>query len=752
MNLKNLSLLSAAGILMTYTINVQAQCEVKYTINSNWGSGATLSVDITNLGTPKTTWELAWNFSNAEKISQLWNGAHTQSGQAVRVKNAGWNGNLNTNQMTNFGFNISMPAGTNLVKPAEFFLDGIKCVGKASSSLSSSKSSTSVTSSSRSSASSSIRSSSSSAPSSNSSAPSSNSSVLSSSSIRSSSSSVISSSSKSSLSSSSRSSSSYSSSSSSTPVLANCSGNLTYGPRLLRVLTREEYVNSVRDLTGVNVATDLPTGSLDLLITNTRVNGFDNNTQATINNFVLSNFGKLANNIVNKAAATNFNTLINCSGLTAEQCAAKFTTESLTRIFRRPASAQEIQQYNSLFAGANTSEQITAALGLALGTALTSPQFLYRQETGIAVSEIRAGNTTATLPAQAIDNDAYVLTPYEMASFLAFTFTGSTPDSELLDAAKNRALESDTQIEAQVNRLLNKTSTVDHFAKFAHQWLQTENVVDRSAIPILADQKLTPAVTQGMQKEIQELFTQVVLNEAGSFEQLYSSNYSYLTGSLFNFYGLGNVIVNNDSPAKITMPTDVRRGGLLTSGAFIVSKSNIRDPDERLMTLAVRDRILCQDNNRPLVPYTSTTLRDDAFWQVGFAFEHFSKIGLHRTHTTDYAPVNPTGILTGVSSYGDGNTITYSNAEDLAQKLSTLATTRHCFIEHNFRAAFGTGTKTFDPAKPETTTLSAPEQADYACEKERLDYAMTSNGMSARAMLKRLGSLQAARYRKDRSQ
>lgn len=722
MKLTSLSLLSAAGILMTYTINVHAQCDVKYTINNSWGNGATLSVDITNLGASKTTWELAWNFSNAEKISQLWNGSYVQTGQAVRVKNAGWNGNINTNQAISFGFNIGYPNGTTLVKPVEFYLDGVKCIGKTSSSISSSKSSSSITSSSSSRLSSSVRSSSSSI-------------VSSSSSIRSSSSSLVS-----------FSSSSYSkssSSASSTPILANCNGNnLTYGPRLLRVLTREEYINSVRDLTGVNVETDLPARSIDLLLANSRINGFANNTQETINKFVLGNFGKLANNIVNKAAANNFSAVLNCSGLTAEQCAAQFTGQSLTRIFRRPATAVEVQQYRELFTGASTSEQITAALGVALNTALTSPQFLYRQETGVAVSTLRQPDTPV-----AIDPDAYVLTPYELASFLAFTFTGSTPDAELLDAAKNGALASDTQIESQVDRLLNKASARNHLGKFAEQWLGTDTP---GSFPVSLF-GFTATVDQSMRQELQGYFNHIALDEAGPFSKLLVNNYGIVNETLINYYGLGNVTITQDKFAKTNFPSHIRQGGLLTSGAFVASKSALTEPAPTNVALAIRNRLLCQDAYDPATP-DAQNQRDNPFWQVGYAYQNLDA-GSHKRTVDQYNnPINSAGVFTGVTSATDGTSITFANAEDLAQKLAPLDAVRYCFVEHNFRAAFGTGTKTFDPAKPGAINLSAAEQADYACEKDRLDYALTSNGMKVRPMLKRLGSLSAARYRKDRSQ
>lgn len=736
MNLKSLSLLSAAGILMSYTVDVTAQCEVKYSINSNWGNGATLSVDVTNYGAPKTTWELAWNFSNAEKISQLWNGTHSQTGQSVRVKNAGWNGNINTNQSINFGFNISLPNGTGLTKPTEFLLNGTKCSGKASSSSSSNKSSSSsVKSSSSVGSSSSVRSSSS---------------VISSSNVKSSSSTISSSSLKSSSSvfssSSMRSSSSFSSSSSSVPPLANCTNEITYGPRLLRVLTRTEYSNSIRDLTGVNIVSDLPAGSLDLLLANTHINGFENNSQETINKFVQGNFSNLANRVAIKAAATNFAAVIDCTGLTGEQCAAKFTQENLTRIFRRPATAVEIQEYSSLFSGAATAAQINSALMLALSTALSSPQFLYRQETGTAVSDLHEPDAATSLP---IDSDAYVLTQYELASFLAFTFTGSTPDSELLSAAKNNALMTDTAIEAEVDRLLSKPSARAHFGKFATHWLATENIAAGTSL-VVRSPDFTPEIVKDFAQEETEYFNHLVLDQAGPFNSLLASNYSIINESLFNFYKLGSVNVNTNNFVKRTYPSSTRQGGLLTSGAFVASKSDTVSTNSKDIALAIRNRVLCQD------VYDTTNqdagaLRDNPFWQVGFAYQNLDS-GSRRWTQINGSNPDAAGVLTGITSATDGQTLAFANAEDLAQKLSNLDAARQCFVEHNFRVAFDTGTKNFDPTKPDATSLSAAEQSDYACEKDRLDYAMTSNGNSARAMLKRLGSLHAARYRKDRSQ
>jgi hypothetical protein len=218
-----------------------------------------------------------------------------------------------------------------------------------------------------------------------------------------------------------------------------------------------------------------------------------------------------------------------------------------------------------------------------------------------------------------------------------------------------------------------------------------------------------------------------------------------------NFYGLGSVTVSQDKFVKTNLPSNIRQGGLLTSGAFVASKSSLTEPSSPVLALAIRNRLLCQNvygyntQDRP-------EWRDNPILQVGYAYQNLDAGSRRRTHNMYDLPINSSGVLTGINSATDGATIAFANAEDLAQKLSALDAVRYCFVEHNFRAAFGTGTQYFDPTKLGAATLSAAEQSDYACEKDRLDYALTSNGNNVRALLKRLGSLHAVRYRKDRSQ
>ncbi|WP_460390571.1 cellulose binding domain-containing protein [Actinophytocola sediminis] len=102
-------------------------CRVDYTIGSQWSGGFGATVTVTNLGSAVTQWSTAWTFAGDERISQLWNGSHTQSGTRVTVTNAAWNGAITTGGSVSFGFNATAGAGP--ATPAAFTLNGVACDG-----------------------------------------------------------------------------------------------------------------------------------------------------------------------------------------------------------------------------------------------------------------------------------------------------------------------------------------------------------------------------------------------------------------------------------------------------------------------------------------------------------------------------------------------------------------------------------------------------------------------------------------------
>ncbi len=116
------------GVLLgRASVAVAAGCEVVYGIPNQWGDGFLGDVTIKNNGAAVSSWTLTWSFGGNQRITNLWNGVVTQSGQAVSVRNAAWNGALASGGTVNFGFQGTY-SGTN-AKPTSFVLNGVTCGG-----------------------------------------------------------------------------------------------------------------------------------------------------------------------------------------------------------------------------------------------------------------------------------------------------------------------------------------------------------------------------------------------------------------------------------------------------------------------------------------------------------------------------------------------------------------------------------------------------------------------------------------------
>ncbi|MEW2120199.1 glycoside hydrolase family 44 protein [Streptomyces sp. NPDC005474] len=100
-------------------------CTVAYQVSSDWGTGFTASVKITNQAAPVNGWNLGFTFAGNQKVTQGWNGTWSQTGAAVTVADAGWNASLPTGGATTIGFNGTY-SGTNTT-PGTFTLNGTPC-------------------------------------------------------------------------------------------------------------------------------------------------------------------------------------------------------------------------------------------------------------------------------------------------------------------------------------------------------------------------------------------------------------------------------------------------------------------------------------------------------------------------------------------------------------------------------------------------------------------------------------------------
>jgi hypothetical protein len=120
--------LSAVALAGAAPASAATGCSVSYSVSSQWNTGFTAAITITNLGAPLTSWTLGYSYAGNQQLSQGWSGTWSQSGSNVTVASASWNGSLATNGSTQIGANFSY-SGTN-TSPTAFTLNGVTCTGQ----------------------------------------------------------------------------------------------------------------------------------------------------------------------------------------------------------------------------------------------------------------------------------------------------------------------------------------------------------------------------------------------------------------------------------------------------------------------------------------------------------------------------------------------------------------------------------------------------------------------------------------------
>ncbi len=535
-----------------------------------------------------------------------------------------------------------------------------------------------------------------------------------------------------------------------------CDTTLTpvaYGARQLKLLTRFEYQNSVEDLIGIDF--DAAVG----LSEDNKVGFFLNNTHSAVTPASYSNHLLVAETIAQWSADRDFAPALSCGGLD-QDCANQLVNELAPKIFRRPLTTQEQSSYLAIANGSQHGGDIKAGMQLALEGLLASPQFLYRHELG----EANPDNAN-------IDSDAFELTSYEMATFLAYTFTGSTPDQTLLQAAGRDELRDPTSTVAQAQRLVDQAHGV--MSNFVGSWLGTQDL-DLAA----KDEQVWPGFAQlvpHMQEEMNQTFSYVMLQPDQSFASLYNGNFTFLNQPLAQHYGIDGI---EGEQMRLVNTSD--RGGILANGAFMARWAEAIETSPILRSVRVRRRMLCQEQPDPpagtfaareaklaelagLLQDPSTTnrlkyhrLTEDApctachtqyINPLGFGMEDFDSVGRVRSTDLNGNNINASGELYAPLQYSDiDEFIPFLGTQGLGQVLSGLDSSQSCLPKQMFRYVMGLGHQAIDASNPEGPQLSELEQAGYACAIDDLTDTMMAE--SPRAMLELFSILDTVRYRK----
>jgi cellulose 1,4-beta-cellobiosidase len=103
-----------------------ASCTVTYSVVHTWPDGLQAQAVLTNTSTsPVSGWTLTWSFAGEQRVTDLWNGDFTQSGERVSVTNAPYDATIAPSASVTIGFTSTSTRSD--APPAAFQLNSTNC-------------------------------------------------------------------------------------------------------------------------------------------------------------------------------------------------------------------------------------------------------------------------------------------------------------------------------------------------------------------------------------------------------------------------------------------------------------------------------------------------------------------------------------------------------------------------------------------------------------------------------------------------
>ncbi len=451
--------------------------------------------------------------------------------------------------------------------------------------------------------------------------------------------------------------------------------------RRLRLLTRFEYDNTVRDLLYLDGswAKAFPAEEV--------VHGFDNNAEARAVGPLLADQLLTAAEEASALAVANLSKFVTCAA--GEACARQFILSFGERAFRRPVTGTEHGRYMTLYKAVAATDGYTAGIQTVMAAMLQSPNFLYRAELG-----------------RHTGGGQFALTDYEVASQLSYLFWGSMPDEALFAKARAGQLHTPAQVEVEARRLLGSARSRPVLDHFVSQWLELDRLAQAEKDPV-AFPDFTPTIRKAMRAETTELFAYVVRQGSGRLPELFSSNYSFLSPKLATFYGLPGAVGNTATGVQRWELHSSGRGGILTHGSILASQATPQAPSPVRRGKLVRERLLCQPlppppsgvevQLPPVDPQSSNRERYREHSQnaacsschrlmdpIGFGFEQFDSVGRYVPRQAGQS-VDASGEVVDASSTEGA----FHGVDGLQRMLAESPDVHGCFSRQWLRFAYG---------------------------------------------------------------
>ena len=371
-----------------------------------------------------------------------------------------------------------------------------------------------------------------------------------------------------------------------------------------------------------------------------------------------------------------------------EACARQFVTKYGERLFRRPLTEAEIAaRLKSAAVGTKQANDFYAGLKLALGSLLVAPEFLFKVE----VAEPDPANSKQ-----------YRLDAYSKAARISFLLWDTSPDEQLLAAAKSGAIHTEAGLKQQLTRLLNSPRYEQGARAFFTDMLQMDGFDNLVKDPAIYP-KFNQSVSDSAKEETLRSTIDLLIKKKRDYRELFSSSETYINRPLASIYNVPYLSASEWAP--YTFPQSAERAGILTQVSFLSLFAHPGTSSPTRRGIKVHEIFMCTPTPDPPADVDFSKVQDSKKGTVrgrlldhmentgcttchkrsdppGLALEHFDGLGQVRK-TENGVPIDVTAELNGKK---------FTGAQGLAKVLHDDPKVPSCLVRNVF--AYGVGRKT----------------------------------------------------------
>ena len=359
----------------------------------------------------------------------------------------------------------------------------------------------------------------------------------------------------------------------------NCDGQIDPGKPMTRRLNKAEYVNSIVALTGLSaeltdsisadpIAYGFDNIATSLTLTSVQMEQYDQAADRILQ--AMFNIEATSNLTLDKLFATDGKKDFRSAGnAIADKFAGAIVERFATSAYRRPVGLHDQNRLEQLYKRLRLNQyDSSASMSIVMRAILLSPRFLFRIET-----------------VQPDAPEPYLVDSYDLISRLSFFLWSAPPDRELLQYAEEHDLQTPQQVQELARKMIADERLADGvIGRFFMQWLRLDDLENHAIDATIVDD-LPSGLLANMKAEVAQTLIHAIRNN-GRIDDLLRSDSLLVNRELAAWYGIEDSFDQTMQSLQQTEPTikasdfirvaatSTHRGGVLTSGAVLVSTAD----------------------------------------------------------------------------------------------------------------------------------------------------------------------------------